>query len=129
MIICNEKGFKFCHFSLAFVECFFWDNNEVFCSPYNPFFRIPSQIQNHNYSMHYLACTTFLLQAIYSSLFRERRSCYDGPCTSHLTSEQEFITFSFVLLRECSQNNLVISFLLHILVLNLTDGIVWGKEI
>lgn len=35
---------------------------------------------------HYLAWTAFLLQAIYSSLFRERRSCYDGPCTSHLTS-------------------------------------------
>lgn len=65
---------------------YFWSNNEVSCSPYNSFFIIASQIQNHNYSTHYLTWTAFLLQAICSSLFRERRSCYDGPCTSHLTS-------------------------------------------
>lgn len=44
-------------------------------------------------------------------------------------SEQKFITFSFVLLRECSQNSLGIFLLLHILVLKLTDVIVWRKEI
>lgn len=42
-------------------------------------------------------------------------------------SEQKFISFSFVLLRECSQNSLGISLLLHILVLKLTDVVVWEK--
>lgn len=44
-------------------------------------------------------------------------------------SEQKFITFSLVLLCECSQNTLGISLLLQILVLKLTDVVVWGKEI